>query len=292
MKTGTELFNIAKMDLQASRVLYEKELYPQAIFYFQQSVEKACKAFALLTNQVTEKELPREVGHETIKIFEMAAKHQVVRFKQLEENLNKLPELKTLTILKDFDARKNLNEFERSLSEIEEIKEDRDDLIYISSREIRLILKKIKFTNKDLEKGKRNLYKFKISERTWNKQKVEILEFCKVLLKHDIKQFEEIKSSFDKVYTKLWMEKSIKDLLETITIALPISVSLYYLAIITLPHSITTRYPLKGLTPLEIYTEKLPLVKMLPTLLDIQNDALKEMETLNKNFKDRAIANR
>lgn len=292
MKMGIELLSIAKMDLQASRVLYEKELYPQAIFYFQQSVEKACKAFALLTNQVTEKELPREVGHETIKIFEMAAKHQVVRFKQLEENLNKLPELKTLTILKDFDARKNLKEFERSLSEIEEIKEDRDDLIYISSRDIRLILKEIKLTNKDLEKGKRSLSNFKISERTWNKQKVEILEFCKVLLKHDIKQFEEIKSSFDNPETKLLVEISIKDLLEPVCIALLISVSLYYLSIITLPHSIITRYPLRGLTPVGIYTKKLPLVKMLPTLFEIQNDALKEMETLNKNFKDRAIANR
>ncbi len=286
---GIELLYIAKMDLQASRVLYEKELYPQAIFYFQQSVEKACKAFALLTNQVTEKELPREVGHETIRIFEMATKHQVIRFKQLEENLNKLPELKTLAILKDFDIKKNLNEFERSLSEIEEIKDDREDLIHISSRDIRLILKEIKFTNKDLEKGKRSLSKFKISERTWNKQKVEILEFCKVLLKNDSTQFEEIKSSFDKAETKLLVEKSIKDLLEPLTIALLISVSLYYLAIITLPHSIIARYPLNGLTPVEIYTKELPVVKMLPKLLEIQDSVLKELETLNKNFEDRVV---
>lgn len=291
MKMTTDLLHISTMDLQASRVLHEKELHPQAVFYFQQSVEKACKAFALLTNQVTEKELPREVGHETIKIFEMAAKHQVVRFKKLEENLNKLPELKTLTIFKDFDARKNLNEFERSLSEIEEIKEDRDDLIYISSRDIRRILKEIKLTNKDFEKGKRSLSNFKISERTWNKQKVEILEFCKVLLKNDITQFEEVKSSFEKAETKLLVEKSIKDLLEPLTIALLISVSLYYLAIITLPHSIITRYPLKGLTPLEIYTKELPVVKMLPKLFEIQDVVLKEMEALNKNFEDKAIAN-
>lgn len=45
---STERLNIAKSDLEASRVLYENQLYPQAIFYFQQNVEKANKSLALV----------------------------------------------------------------------------------------------------------------------------------------------------------------------------------------------------------------------------------------------------
>ncbi len=41
---------IAKKDLQASRVLYLNRLYPQAVFELQQSVEKSVKAAGLLMN--------------------------------------------------------------------------------------------------------------------------------------------------------------------------------------------------------------------------------------------------
>jgi HEPN domain-containing protein len=46
MKMDEELLMIAKKDLQASRVLFDNRLYPQAIFFFQQSVEKANKSLA------------------------------------------------------------------------------------------------------------------------------------------------------------------------------------------------------------------------------------------------------
>ena len=65
MNMKMELFAIAKMDLEASNVLYDNELYPQAIFYFQQSVEKANKALVLIAGQkVTEKVLGVTLVHE------------------------------------------------------------------------------------------------------------------------------------------------------------------------------------------------------------------------------------
>ncbi|MEM4819321.1 MAG: HEPN domain-containing protein, partial [Nanopusillaceae archaeon] len=41
------LIAVAKMDLEAARVLYRERLYPQAIFYAEQSSEKIAKAFLL-----------------------------------------------------------------------------------------------------------------------------------------------------------------------------------------------------------------------------------------------------
>ncbi len=58
---------IAKKDLQASRVLYLNRLYPQAVFELQQSVEKSVKAVGLLMNLVgpTKEGLTHESGHAT-----------------------------------------------------------------------------------------------------------------------------------------------------------------------------------------------------------------------------------
>jgi len=38
------LVDIAMMDFEASRILHENKLYPQAVFHFQQAVGKAVKA--------------------------------------------------------------------------------------------------------------------------------------------------------------------------------------------------------------------------------------------------------
>ena len=59
---------IGKADLRASKLLQSKKLYPQSIFYLQQSVEKSVKATGLLLRLVrpTREELTQDVGHATI----------------------------------------------------------------------------------------------------------------------------------------------------------------------------------------------------------------------------------
>ena len=59
---------IGKADLRASKLVYGKKLYPQSIFYLQQSVEKSVKATGLLLSLVgpNKEDLTREVGHATI----------------------------------------------------------------------------------------------------------------------------------------------------------------------------------------------------------------------------------
>ena len=53
-----EIFmEISKMDLAAAKCLYKSGLYSQAVFYLQQSVEKAAKSFGLLTGTINENEL-------------------------------------------------------------------------------------------------------------------------------------------------------------------------------------------------------------------------------------------
>lgn len=285
MKMSVELSNIATLDLQAAKVLHENELHPQSIFYFQQSVEKANKAFALITNQVEEKDLLKEIGHESINIYQKSIQHQIKRYEQLKENLKRIPELKKTKFLENFDINRNLRQLDLNLSEIYKIKKDKKELIYISQWEIRRILKEIKSANEELEKSKKKISNFKITDRVWNKMKKEMLELYDSLSKYNPLQIEEAKNNLQSNDMKLLVERYIKSLIEPMSI-IPLSISLYYLAIVTLPHAIIARYPQNGLTPVNIYTIKLPIVRMLPELINVQANVLKELKILNKKFEE------
>ncbi len=65
-KLALSLAELARKDLDASSLLYEREKYPQAIFLFQQSVEKATKGVGLLLGLTTSGDLKKEVGHKSV----------------------------------------------------------------------------------------------------------------------------------------------------------------------------------------------------------------------------------
>jgi peroxiredoxin len=82
------------------------------------------------------------------------------------------------------------------------------------------------------------------------------------------------------------LEISIKKYVKLLCSISSISASLITLAIITLPHSSITRYPINDLSPVKIYNKKLPIVKKLPDLIDAQDIALKELKIFNSNLEE------
>jgi len=68
IKLALSFAKIAGTDLRASNLLYGRSLYPQAVFYLQQSVEKSVKAVGLMLSLVRpiKEDLAQEVGHATI----------------------------------------------------------------------------------------------------------------------------------------------------------------------------------------------------------------------------------
>ncbi|MCX9025681.1 MAG: HEPN domain-containing protein [Candidatus Methanoperedens sp.] len=285
MKMSVELLDIAELDLQAAKVLHENELYPQSIFYFQQSVEKANKAFALMTKLVTEDQLLRDIRHEPIRIYEKVIIKQKNKFEQFEGHLRIIPGFKEINILKNIDVNNYLKQFDIFLSDIEEIKQDRNDLINMSFTDIRRILREIEFNRKNSEKQMRRISKIRVTERDWNKQKTNMIELYNVFSKYNPVQVEKEKKNLDNINIEQ-IEEYIKRYFEFIYFVTFISTPLYYLSIITLPHSTVTRYPQNDLTPVNIYTKKLPIVKKLPVLSEIQGRALKELKILNKRIED------
>lgn len=86
---------IAKRDLCASRILYQRKLYPQAIFSLQQAVEKAAKGVGLLLSLLrpTEEDLMRNVRHASIYAILV---RRPERLAQLRRNLDVLVDTKGL----------------------------------------------------------------------------------------------------------------------------------------------------------------------------------------------------
>ena len=69
MQDEITLLDIAFKDLTSSQLLFEKELYPQSIFYMQQAVEKSIKQLGVYNQVVKPSELQKDIGHKTEKIF-------------------------------------------------------------------------------------------------------------------------------------------------------------------------------------------------------------------------------
>jgi len=61
------LIDTAMIDFEASRILLESKLYPQAVFHFQQAIEKAIKAILVYLDLVEDVvDLKREIGHRIV----------------------------------------------------------------------------------------------------------------------------------------------------------------------------------------------------------------------------------
>jgi hypothetical protein len=90
----------SKKDLLASRVLYSKKLYPQAVFELQQCVEKGILAVGVLSGlaKPTKEELMGEGSRQTV--FAVLL-HRRARLSQLRKNLGYLASSETLEEGKD-----------------------------------------------------------------------------------------------------------------------------------------------------------------------------------------------
>ena len=63
-----DLIKIAETDIRASKILYDNKLYTQALFYFQQSVEKVSKYIGLQMACISES-LLKNISHDPTKLF-------------------------------------------------------------------------------------------------------------------------------------------------------------------------------------------------------------------------------
>ena len=283
MVIGLELIKIANKDFKASKLLYENGFYSQSIFFFQQSVEKAHKGFALMMNQIDEDELFK-IGHQGIRIFEKQTVSHKNKCELLNNNLHHIPEIKTSHIFKDINIQKQIDDVDFFLSFLKDIKKNKNELINMSAWDLSFILKFIEDFNSEYDISKKNLSKFHVTEDIWVEIKNNIMEYLNIFQKYKSVNEEEIMKNIEIMGPKEY-EKMIKMVLGFVNKLSPIIIGFMYLDIVTSPHATHSRYPQNDLNPIKLYNKKMPLIKKLPLFFKIQEKILIELKSVNNEMK-------
>lgn len=280
MNTKHVLLDIAERDLAAAESLFEKELYPQAVFYLQQAVEKATKSFGLHHNIISEDEL-EEIGHDSLEIYLKVVEGLKNKVKRFQELIKKLPKLKHTTLFKKYEDigsekfDEMLDKFEfylkhsnRKISD-KEMEEIISELINL---ETEIENKEIKVNKNEIENFK---HLFQEVANTFAEEHPELREN----IKREMKKFESL--------TPELMEEF------AVSFSIPQAICnnhLLFLSLISCPHAISSRYPYPEHehNPLMVYTVEHPIIKRFDRLTQITKGVLERMSKLfSKNVSEK-----
>jgi len=282
MQLDKMFLEIAKKDLVAAEILHNNGLYPQAVFYLQQSVEKTSKSFALMSNIITAEEL-REIGHHPFLILKKLLDAHGEKLDTIHNVISKIPELRDLTIFKELNVSDQYEDLEKTDKTFDQLVKVKKELIFypkeyytklfeeLKQIELEIKEKHSKITEEDLRKFGEHLIPFSalvsdkfphISLENINKQELEEYigskEFIDLLKKI-------IPAIFDLAY---------------------IFPSLIYLSVITFPHAVIARYPQNGLNPLEIYTDELPIIRFFGDCTKIMGKVIEKIKCFRKDMQE------
>jgi HEPN domain-containing protein len=272
-----EYIKLAKMDLKASKSSYEHNLYPQAVFSFSQSVEKANKALALFSGKYTEQDM-LDIGHDPTKIYQNLIIEQRLKSKRTLQRIVEAPELSELYSLSGISTdlmEESIEECELQLKEIGSLQKAKFSPTFLSANEIQIVLRDLERIDSDLLEPLKEIPSFSLSQEEWEVLTNKIIEWAESLDQMNDKALQEIKdelhsSNVDIEELTNVIRNALLQLFELLRIAAP----LYLLSSIATRHSIIARYPdtiryTKEMYPTKIYTRKLPLVRYLNDLIEL-----------------------
>ncbi|MGB2727105.1 MAG: HEPN domain-containing protein [Halobacteriota archaeon] len=282
MNFAETLFAIARKDLEAAKCLFESELYPQAVFYLQQSVEKANKSFAILNNIIKEDEKDlKDVGHDSMEVYKRSFKEQKEKLEKLNEAFKKIPKLKEIKFMKNFDVEKYYKGAVYSLVTIKSLGKERERILFIPKSNIMSVIKELD----KLELQELDLKHMEFSKKDLNEAKESYIELLDVFYNFNPQKIEKEKEEFEKIFTLNLMEELI-EVIQSMPIkdAIYVSYSLFYLSLIMLPHAIVARYPDDNCDPLKLYNQNLPLIQLFDDLVEIMEKTLSKLGNLLSEY--------
>jgi hypothetical protein len=277
VKPSLALYKISREDLRAAKVLYEKKLWSQSIFYLQQAVEKATKSLGIYTGRIKKNQI-KKIGHNPIKVFVEELdywKKLAIKFKKTRRIL---PELEVFDVVKELPAQVDtLDNFITSLGSAAEAYKK---LVLIPEEKLNRFLEVIANLEREIETMRQRVD----IEEEWKTRKEMIYRFLDIfnidmIAPELITKFKrEIESRAPEMKT---------DLKSGINRELDLNFcygALLCLSLILLPHASYSRYPMNSYDPLQIYDEKLPLIKKFDQLVNVVDKVLDKMRYFVEEF--------
>jgi len=280
MKLEKQLLEIAKQDMKASLLLYKNKLYSQAMFYLQQSVEKMAKAFAVHFGIITENEL-KKISHNPLKIYKKTTDDLVKKFKKIDAASQVYPKLKSTKIFKIIEE-SNIGEVCRKFENLYHVLSSQKPLI-LSEEEIDKILNEIENFQNETQASKRLISQLQISELDFQKMLEEARTvICELLLVLGASEntISGVENLISQILNEEFANKLIKGIFPLMIDMMCIWYKLLYLSIITYSHAEFSRYPERNINPLELYSDRNPLIQNFEKVLEVIDETLKEFEAL------------
>jgi hypothetical protein len=273
---GLQLLNIAERDLKASKCLCLDKLYPQALFYYQQSIEKAFKTIFYSLGLLSYKEMKEDISHNPLNIFVLISDEKSSNnIAKIKLNFPKIGETRFIDILSKSYSAKSEDVVRKSFQIPREIQNDdkgiKDMIKYLNNYYKETI--EINSKGKDSDFYKKLIMNMESEVKGIFEEFFESLAFYPAL--SDIFKNIEIKKEIEKVF-----DLFKKILIPFFTTSIYLSISLIIVSFLTKSLAIKTRYIEKDCNPLECYKTNHPLVLNLEGLSELQNKNL----TLLKNW--------
>jgi HEPN domain-containing protein len=273
-ETAKLWMDLARSDLKSSRVLHDSGHYRTSYFFFQQTAEKANKAFAHFAGLLSEKEF-KDIQHDQLKIYRKTIAKQEAEIKTLVQVLEPYPKVSNHQILQ----LTNFRDYQKALSEglcfIDTLRGY--DLVNIPVQDINFILRQLNTVKNTKLKIPRNfedvLKNQVVGVADWLGQfETQEAIFAKTAILGFIDDPDKSKEIYDII---------VKQILPMVIDLAFVSLTLYFCAIVTIQHSSLTRYPDNNVNPDNLYTKKLPLVRKQKEFMDLLDKALHKLIKIN-----------
>jgi len=261
MSNAEVFLEIAKADLKAAQCLYQAKLYPQAVFFLQQSIEKTFKAIG--SSSFSETDLKTKIKHYPLKIFSCGMENMIQEIcasKDVDFN-TLLKGIQRPDVVELLDGMRESVELYNDIPTLESI--PKEDLLKLLPDIIELL---------DMSEIHPNMAKY--MEQTCNAFKYLILDLS------DKNQCTESYERFFSEYQEIMKEMLI------------LGIPLTFLALVVSPSCATnTRYPNQDISPLEIYNNKNPIVASFTALADLCGKIQERLGDISMRIQQLGIEN-
>ncbi|MDD4255183.1 MAG: HEPN domain-containing protein [Methanofollis sp.] len=277
------LLAMAADDLEASTELYAQAHYPQAIFLFQQAVEKATKSFGMHFAGMTEAEArsSRKVGHLSVRVFERSAEKIEKEMIVVKEAATTLPEMKQIIEITGFNITPLVDGIHGVVTNLNELSNNHKQYLDLSKEDLTDIFRYVQENEDQIARIHNMIQKNKLPKAddllTLRKNAHATLEPICAAYPEQRANLEKGVEDFMNLFTQ---KKFWKEVIEPVCEFGGAMISLFCLSFVMQPHAIAARYPEEDFDPLEFYTSERPLIQALPSLYHIADRSIDRLRRL------------
>jgi HEPN domain-containing protein len=284
-----EFLKIAKQDLIAAKVLHRNELYPEALFFLQQSIEKGYKAFHLLLESengkgdTTKKDLTlRKISHTPTRISEKIASDAEERLQRIKRDIDSFPNSDEIYAKIGPDYSKLVQHISDSKEAFSDISSNPELSKEMRRHNLNKILDELCHLKQQGDHFIRDIKNITFDEATKKKMKRKHEEICTPIFRHFPEQGKEYNDKINDLFGENFqqIEPIFKIVIQRYVDAAYIIEVYSQLSVITQAHVSSTRYPCINNTPQKEYTRRHPIIQQFNKLIRLADNAHRKFDYL------------